>query len=181
MKRIIALISILIYIIALQGCASKNEHTTELSEYGSWKESTASMLANSFVCSLPDNEIVNKYGKEYYYKSSQGTLGDQNFVICVALQFADKASYENELRKYTTLLSDSLFQNDTTYYMIQYSNEAVTEYTNDKIYDGMFFNFEIISTNSNSYTICFLNAHIWDYYKDKVLIDYLQLINTKAS
>lgn len=172
MKRIIMISTVVIIIIMLQGCGTKNQHTTEISDYGSWQESTSNILDCSFVYPLPDSETVYKYGKEYYYKASQGALGDENFVLSVTLQFDDQTSYE----EFTALLSDSVSQDDTAYYMIQYSDETAKEYTDDKIYDGMFYDFEIISTNSNNYTICFLNAHVWDYYKDYVLIDYLQLI-----
>ena len=51
------------------------------------------------------------------------------------------------------------------------------EYIDEKIYDGMFYDFEIVSANQSEYTICLIYAHVWDYYKDQVLIDYLNNIN----
>lgn len=176
MRRKIVALAFLCYVLALSGCSAQNNHHTQLSDYGLWGETTKILLDNNFTNSLPDNEVVKDYGHEYYYKSSQSVMGDESFVIYVVLTFPDEVSYWEELSKYTILQSNPISQNDNTYYPIQYSHEAVTEYTDGKYYDGMFYNFEVISTNTNEYTISFINAHVWDYYNDQVLIDFLQPI-----
>lgn len=178
MKKIVVII-LVFYMFILQSCTTHSKYDTNLSDYGSWKESTTKIISDNFTNSLPCNKSVNKYGHEYYYKAHQSTFGDENFVIYVVLKFPDKTSYENELYKYNSLFSSFIFQDNTSYYTIQYSHEAVSEYTNNKIHDGMFYNFEIISANKTEYTICFINARVWDYYKDNVLIDFLNNIKTE--
>ena len=170
MRRFILAISIICLMFVLQGCS---KHTTQLSDYGSWGKPAAKIINSNFSDSLPDKETVNKYGKEYYYKFTQGLLSDENFVVYVALQFPDLVSYENYLDTCTKHITAVSFQGDIAHYTIQYSNNDVSEYTDDKIYDGMFFDFEIISANEKELMIGILNAHVWDYYKDQFLIDYL--------
>lgn len=178
MRRKNVLIAILGCVLALTGCSAQKNYYTDLSQYGMWKETTVAMLTDNFSDSLPDSEDVSNYGYEYYYKSSQSVLGDENFVIYVVLRFPDEASYLKELSKYTSLQLDPVSQNHNTYYPIQYSNETFMEYTDGEYSDGMFYNFEIISTNVSEYTISFLNARVWDYYSDQVLVEYLQPIAT---
>ena len=170
MRRFILAISIICLMFVLQGCS---KHTTQLSDYGSWGKPAAKIINSNFSDSLPDKEAVNKYGKEYYYKFTQGLLSDENFVVYVVLQFPDLASYKEKLDAYTKHIDTVFYQEDTAYYAIQYSNQSVSDYTDDKIYDGMFFDFEIISANEKELMIGILNAHVWDYYKDQFLIDYL--------
>ena len=40
----------------------------------------------------------------------------------------------------------------------------------------MFYNFEIVLENKTDLTIQILAAHVWDYYRDEVLVDFLQKI-----
>ncbi len=69
----------------------------------------------------------------------------------------------------------------TYYFLIQYSLDDRLKYTDDEIYDGMFYTFEIISANPEENTICFVSARVWDYHPDQVLIDYLQPISDLES
>lgn len=175
MRRIIIAISLVCQILLLQGCITSNQ-STDLAKYGLWKESTVRFLQENFSNSLPEAETVCKYGKSYYYKSTQGVMGDENFIIHVVIRFDEKTRYEEELSKYRNLLSNSVLRNDVIYYTIRHSNEAVLEYTNDEILDGMYYDFEIIAINEKECSMEFINAHVWDYYKNQVLIDFLQQI-----
>lgn len=159
--------------VIFNSCTIQNNYDTTISNYGSWKKNTTNILCNNFTNSLPDSKAVNEYGQKYYYNFSQSAFSDHSFVIYIVMQLPDETSYEKELSKYTALLSNSVVNNNITYYTIQYSHEDVLEYMNNKIYDGMYYNFEIISVDKSKYTISFLNARVWDYYKDQVLIDYL--------
>lgn len=138
--------------------------------------STIDLLNSHFSQSLPSQETMNQYGRTYYINSKNSLLGDANVVVYIELEFPDKKSYNAELEKYAKLLSMPVMQDDTAFYLLQFSHQAFEQYTDKRIFDGMFFNFEVISTNENQLKITFLNAHVWDSYRDEVLVDFLRLI-----
>lgn len=177
MYKRIAVFFVFLSFLTLQGCTTQQHSSINILEFGLWSSSTKSILREDFTSSLPDEQTVCNYGKTYYYTSTQGLLGDLNFVINVVLQFDDKANYESELSKYTILCQDVIEKTDNTlHYVIQGSSEQATEYLDDKVYDGMFYNFEIVSANLEDHSISYINAHVWDYYSDQILTECLQQI-----
>lgn len=172
---IISLI-VLSALLFLYGCTSKDYYEDDPSAYGSWNQ-TVNTIRDDFFCgSLPDKKDVNEFAQSYYYAFSQGVLGDPNFVIYVTLQFPDEHSYEEELNKYILLLSDPVQIDGLTYYPVQCSQKTFEEYTDDQILDGMYYNIEVIVENKDAKTISFINARVWDYYKNQMLVDFLHQI-----
>ena len=169
---------LLVSLFVLSSCSKNNN--TNINDYGHWSNAVKSVLNEDFDKSLPDEQTVCAYGETYYYNKKQGVLGDLNFVIYVVLQFDDKTSYESELSKYTRLCIDNdnnvAKTEDTLHYVIQGSTKNALEFLDDKIYDGMFYNFEIISASPEDFSITFVNAHVWDYSTDQVLARHLQMI-----
>ena len=175
MKKTIIMTIIIVQVVILQGCKIYTDKSTNISNYNHWPNSTKKIIQADFEISLPETEIVQKFGQSYYYNHSQAILGDENFIIHVVLKFPDIDGYEKELSKYASIAAEEIFQkDDTTHYLIQYSNEDLREYLNDTVLDGMFFNFETISANSKEYTLSFITARVWDYYQDDFLISYLR-------
>ena len=170
----------IIVLLILLTCMPKTCHDTDIAKYQYWQDSVTKTVEKEFAPALPARETVEAYGKEYNYSFSQGALGAPNFVIYVSLQFPDKESYEKELEKYSTLLTNPIQQNNDCHYAVQYSLEKVAAYTDEEIRDGMFYNFELISTNENEYVISFLVARVWDYYKNDFLADYLVSVRDSA-
>lgn len=175
---IIIAVSILICVIAGLACKPKTRHDTDMARYRCWQDSVTKTIEKEFVPALPARKDVDMYGDEYNYIFSQGTLSDPNFVIYVSMRFPDKASYEKEIEKYNAFLTNPIQQHGTCHYAIQYSLEKESAYTDKEIRDGMYYNFQIISANEQEYVIQFLVAHVWDYYQNDFLINYLHSIHT---
>lgn len=178
MKNRIVAVVLIVCILALFGCEAKRDSHSDIINYGQWKDSTNSILTDSFCKSLPSSQKVREYGKHYYFKREQALLGDENFVIRVILQFDNKAIYERELINHTKDYWPFMLESDSaTQYLIQGSSEAIQDYLDDEVLDGMFYNFEIVSTNADDYSISFISAHVWDYYTDPILSEYLQQVS----
>lgn len=175
MRKKFIIISLIVCMTILQSC-SNGKHSNDTSDYGRWQKGTQEILMNEFSNSLPNQDVVNQYAQKYYYKTRQGILTEHNFVISVSLQFPDKSIFLMELDKYKNQFQYLTTSEYIMCYAIQYSPENASEYVNEEVYDGMFFNFEIILANEKEYRIDFINAHVWDYYKDTNLIEYLQKI-----
>lgn len=176
-KRIIvigsvAVVFVVVCIFAFSGCSKKKYHS-ELSDYGLWNKATDKILQKKFSDSLPTKSEVDKYGCDYYYKFSQGLLGDPNFVILVSLEFSDESIYQQVLSKY---FSGSVCgsNSDLIYRQIQGSDEEIADYMDDKVLDGVSYNFEVVCARKDEQKIYFVNANVWDYYNDRELVEYLQ-------
>lgn len=176
MKQFTVFFLIVVFCLTAIGCLNQNHHTTDLSSYGDWEDKTIDILASNFLYELPDKALVDKNGYAYYYKSSQGILGDKNFVILVVLKYPNTAEYNKALNQYIDFPASVFTEGDTTHYLIQASPESGQEYLDENTYDGMFYDFEVISFDQSNQTISFLSAHVWDYYKDEKLSDYLRKI-----
>ena len=176
MKRVFALLGILISLFLICGyiACSKIEYTSI--DYGDWNDRTKAILAKQFEGILPNNISEQKNIQSYHYKFSQAVFGDENFVICVGLQAPDETAFDKYVDNYASELTSSFSQDDMTYYLFQYSSESVADYLDERIYDGAFYNFEIALVSKNDLTIQILAAHVWDYYRDEVLVDFLTKI-----
>ena len=168
-----AVLLCIIFSVALYN-PMENRHSAKIADYSKWENSTKRILSESFSDSLPSNEAASQYGQSYYYKSAKALFGDKQFVIMVTLKFDDTASYEKELAKYKDADSHPTISDGTMYYALQYSEAFASEYLNDEIDDGVYYDFEIVSANNNDLTIRYVNAHVWDYYSDHMLVQYLQ-------
>lgn len=181
MRRMIISLIVLSAFLFLYGCTSQRYYEDDPSAYGSWNQTVNKIRDDSFCGSLPDKQDVSEFVQSYYYVFSQGVFGDPNFVIYVALQFPDENSYEEEINKYALLLSDPIQMDGFTYYPVQCSKKTFEEYTDNQTLDGMYYNFEIIVENKDAKMISFINAHVWDYYKDQMLVDFLnQIYHTRT-
>lgn len=156
----IALLVTLCFLLCLNGCVSTEHYETDPSNYGSWDKTVTEIRRDFFHNSLPAKRDVDQFAQSYYYVFTQGLLGDPNFVISVALQFPDETSYEEELTKYSLELSDTIVLDGTTYYLVQCTLTEIEEYTDERIYDGMYYSFEIIAGNKEAKTIRFINARV---------------------
>jgi len=172
-KRVWILAGVLILLISMGGCNAKSCDSVA---YGDWNAGTKNILANQFKGTLPDGVTAQEHIQSIYYKFSHALLGDENFVICVELQTPDEAAFEKYLESCTGKSEAVYSHEELCYYLVQCSNESVADYLDDKLYDGMFYNFEIVLADRNDFTIQTLAAHVWDYYKDDELVDFLQKI-----
>lgn len=152
-----------------------NEHS-KTKIFGNWNESTDNILEEQFYGFLPEKSTAEKYGQNYYYKFVQAVLGDANFVIYIDIVLPDTTTFENLCSQYELNSKEMITLDNQEFYFIQCIPESVSEYLDDKIYDGMYYNFEIIAINRSNYTISFLSAHVWDYYKDNLLYDFLRFL-----
>ena len=177
MKRSVFIACLMILVIVFQGCNAYRETTADLSDYGRWNSFTKETLQDCFLNPLPNCETVERYGTSYYCQSIQSLLGDPNFVIHLSLQIPDEVQYQKELENFTAQLDEPVVIGAVHYYLVQCSRDDVLSYLDDEVYDGMFYNFEIISANPEENTISFISAHVWDYVKDDYLLDLLQPIS----
>lgn len=168
--KILRLFAILcVMLLPFSGCTSQSK---ECRDYAEWNRQTDIILCDSFNSTLPEKMVVESYGEKYYYKYTQKVLGDPNFVIYISLQFPDSLSYQLEKAK-IALPVDFIVLNEKTYYFFQGSLQEFGEYTDGKIYDGQFYNFEIVAADDQNYELFFINAHVWDYNSDEMLIYFL--------
>lgn len=175
MKRLLVIALIFLVLLVMQGCIAHDVCDTNLSNYGIWDKTTKDILEKSFF-TLPSADNVKEFGQRYYYKASKSVLSDYNFVICVELEFTDEISYAEELTRLTQFLPSPIEHDSTCIYGVQLSEENALEYLNTTIYDGAFYNFEIISANKDFNSLCYVYAHVWDYFEDEILADTLESI-----
>lgn len=181
MKRVFALFGMLILLFSICGCEVHTKTSSNSIAYGDWNTSTKSILATQFEGVLPDEITAQKYLQSHSYQFSQGVLGDPNFVIFVALQMPDEAAYDAYLENCASKAAPVLSQDGIAFYPVQCTSESVADYLDDKVYDGMFFNFEIVLGSRDDLSIRILAAHVWDYYQNEVLVDFLQNLNHSFS
>lgn len=174
-KKVLICISLCVFF--LQCCTLPDYRSKEISAYGQWGESTSVLIEENFFVPLLNKDTFELYGKNFYASSSQGSLSQESIVIIATLQFASLDDLEDELNQYEVLLPPPITVGSSTYYAIQYSSEDFAEYSNDIIYDGMYFNFEIIAINEEENSLTIVNAHVWDYYQNPKLIDFLQSLD----
>ena len=174
MKRQFSFLVIILLSISLLSACSRT-HSENINDYFCWNNKTNTILRSHFNNTLPEKSLVDHYGTNYYYNLSQGILGNPNLVIYVSVQFPDDSGYQSEIDK-LNLSADSIQDENVSIYFIQGTQQDIDEYTDENIYDGMFYNFEIIITNDESNEISFINAYVWDYYKDDLLVSLLKTI-----
>lgn len=174
MKQILQVLSAVLLSLILMSSACRKTKTESLTDYGTWPRSTRTIIEENFSV-LPSVDIVNSFGYSYYYNEPSSVLGDKNFVIIISLKYPDKEHFANELKKYNENYVHAN-TNNIFFYPQRYSMVDVLGYLDSEFYDGMFYNFEFILANVNDYTVHFVVAHVWDYYKDQSLIEYLQQI-----
>lgn len=168
MKRIFILI--LSLVACMFGCSSTDN---VISDYGCWNHESSVLIHEYFESFLPSKDLVNDYGVDYYYTYSEALLGNQNMVIFVELRLPEKEQFEEQLCKNMENASPLLSTEKGEDYYLLFKQEYISEYLDDEIYDGMCYNFKIMSTNKETNTIRYLIAHVWDNYGDAFLIDYL--------
>lgn len=172
MKRMI-LFSLTVLIVLISGCTAQKERQNN---YGQWDQATSEILKDSFNDSLPNANEMSQFGQDYYYTVHQSGFSDYNFVISCSLKYSNYEKFQKELKYLTTASKKIISLNGISYYLIQYSDKTATDYIDDKIYDGMFYRFEIVFADDEALSINVVNAYVWDYYKDEVLIEYLKKI-----
>lgn len=147
--------------------------TTSLEQYGEWNKDTSMDIIELFHNTLPSSEVVRDHGESYYYRTSQGLLGEPSFSVIIGIHFDDRGDYINAVQRYRYI--ESYYQSSewTTIYVLQGSAESFHRYLDDCIEDGMNYCFEIIATNDLTCSVEVINAHVWDYYRDDILIDIL--------
>ena len=175
MKRIVLLICFVVVMLSCQGCNSTASKTTRLEDYKDWDGDVNKMLQENFHVPLPERELIDEYGISYYCNTYQAVLGDQNVVICLEVQLPSVESNLTELEEYITQLKNPIVVNESSYYLIQYSYDNAISYMDNNVYDGMFYNFEIVAVSPEGKCLILI-AHVWDYYQDQILVDYLKNI-----
>lgn len=172
-RRFCFLLIILLSFSLLSACSQT--HSENISDYFCWNNKTNTILRSQFNNTLPEKSLVDQYGTNYYYNLSQSILGDPNLVIYVSVQFPDDSDYQIQIDK-LNLPADSIHDENISLHFIQGTQQTIAEYTDEKIYDGMFYNFEVIITNDESNEISYINAYVWDYYKDDMLLSLLEVL-----
>lgn len=168
---IIFLLSIVAALIIWIGPRAES---TNLSDYGEWIGATERILNQDFHGTLPSKEAMEEQGVDYYYKYYEAMGGDPNFLIYVELSFPDRASFETEVAKYAPFSAISVMTGEERVYPIQFSEADIQGFLDEKIYDGMYYSFEIAAADGKSFTLRILNARLWDYCGKPELIEKLQ-------
>ena len=172
MKNIVGIIVMLCLLFS--SGVGDNSPTTDIAKYGRWNKTTKNILSEDFHNSLPEETLVAKYGKTYYYSFWQALLGYPQFTIKVVLEFPDQKSFDEETQKIAERFKSIGEEDGATYYSVLLSSEYISKYFDDEVLDGMCYNFEGIVVNEASYTITFLCARAWDgQFKDDVAVDFL--------
>lgn len=175
MKKHKILITILICIFLMASYMLYGVFNNGMRNYGEWEDFTKEYLSQKFLCTLPSKEIVAAFGTDYYYNYKKPTfLGDHNFVINLTIEFPSEDIYYQALSSYTDISCMVKVIHAETWYFIQYSEDHAMEYIDNEIYDGMFYDFEVIIASHEKYSIEFLCAHVWDYYQNPILVQFLQ-------
>ncbi|MBP3538644.1 MAG: hypothetical protein J6J62_02245 [Oscillospiraceae bacterium] len=178
MKKRVRFFPVLILIfLTLAGIFALGK-TLKADSYGDWGRKTKAILSENFNGFLPEVAVAQNYGQNYYYKYKQAPLGDANFVIYIEIALPDDAAFNNFLAGYEIDSIESRSMSNETVYFIQGDAESIAEYLDDEIYDGMYYNFELISVDKNSLTVEFLSAQVWDYYKDDFLCNHLRILES---
>ncbi len=131
------------------------------------------IMENSLNPYLPDKLTANMYGEEYHYIHSRGILGDPNFVVYLNLQFPDMDCFGEYLNRLGLGEKTPIQIQNDKYYLLQGTEALIAEYTNDEIYDGCFFDFEAIVVNDERNSVTHIVAHVWDYWKNEMLLGWL--------
>ena len=171
--KIKTMLILLILSCFILGSCTNHKHSTSITDYGHWDSSASKILYENFSTMLPSEKLVEDYGQSYYYSSSQGLFAERSIVVGVKLKFQTSAEYHEVLEQYQSYATDSIVNGNIEYYTMQYSHEKFFEYNDEKILDGMYYNFSVFSSCESELTIQIVNAHVWDSYKDQYLIDYL--------
>ena len=70
MKRVFALLSMLVLLFSICGCEVHTKTSSNSIAYGDWNTSTKSMLAAQFEGVLPDEITAQKYLQSHSYQFS---------------------------------------------------------------------------------------------------------------
>lgn len=176
MKRI-ALLAVLCATVLtmLSGCHSSVEES-KISDYGAWNNTTKQILTDKFNAVLPTVSEVSQSGQEYRYTYDQSLLGDPNFVIHVKLKFSDETALSQHIEEKALEQFVSVKTQEGQCFLRQGTVDLVTEYTNDKTYDGYFFCFDLMQVDDKEFEVDYWVAYVWDYWKDDELTGVLRLI-----
>lgn len=169
MRKVNISLVVLLVLGVFYGCVYSNGYNEDVSRYGRWEQNTENILANSFKGSLPDSDQVMQYARGYYYDVLKSVLGDPNFVILVELQFPEESAFRKELERIKSLDTEQISCGRNVYYLLQYSDQYALEFMDDKVYDGMYYNFEFVCVNEEAKNIRYVNARVWDYHSDEEL------------
>ena len=163
-------------VFAFVGCGSEIQ-SSELSDYLAWNTTTTKILDRNFNLPLPDKLTANEYCDDYYYAYSQSVLGDPNFVIQLVLHFSNAEDFNAHTDRLGLQNSAYIQAQDDKYYMIQGTEQDIVEYTDDETYDGLYFDYGVIVINEKCHKVTYIAAHVWDYWKNDVLINWLMPIH----
>lgn len=174
-KTVLVLVGILAFLlIAVQfGCTAMND-MSKISNYGEWAIDVEDVLNADFHRTLPDSSIVSMYGDDFFYKRKNAFLGDLNFLICIKTSFPDTDSYLAEKLRYDELFPSAIQNGDRSFYAVQFSESDIKNLCDQRVLDGMYYNFEIVVADDASHCIEVLNARIWDNAGDKEMIEHLE-------
>lgn len=148
----------------------------ETNSYGNWEKETKVILSQNFNGFLPKPADAKDYGQNYYHNYKQALLGDVNFIIYIEITLPNVETFRDFLSDYKLESIESRFINNEKVYFVQGNAESISEYLDDEIYDGMFYNFELVFVDESSLTVKFLSARVWDYYKDDFLCNFLSAV-----
>lgn len=174
-KIIFVLVGILIFlVIAVQFGSSTTNDRSKISNYGEWETDVENVLNTDFHRTLPDSSIVSKYGDDFFYKRKNAFLGDLNFLIDIKTSFPDTDSYLATKLRYDELFPSAIQNGDRSFYVVQFSEIDIKNLCDQRVLDGMYYDFEIVVADDASHCIEVLNARIWDNAGDKEMIEHLE-------
>lgn len=174
-KIIFVFVGILTFLlIAVQFGGNTMNDTSKISNYGKWTRDVENVLNAGFHRTLPNSSIVSKYGDDFFYKRTNAFLGDLNFVIYIKTSFPDTDSYLAEKFRYDELFPSAIQNGDRSFYAVQFSEIDINDLYDQKVLDGMYYNFELVVADDASHCIEVVNARIWDNTRDKEMMEHLE-------
>ncbi len=175
MKKLLSIFCVILIAFLLLGCLCESFLVTDPMKYGKWNLDTKRFINEHFENSLPDVEFAENYCCNYYYSYKHAFLGDQNFVIYADFKVPNKTDYYKKINIFNEMNGVSC-TDGREFYFLQGDEKNISLYLDDEILDGMFYDLEIIVTDKDNQTINYLIAHVWDYYRDEMLFNFLKKI-----
>ncbi len=175
---IVVLVCILLIVLVLFLLTNKKSETTDINDYLKYHSWVETMLEEELNGSLPSKEIVNSADVDtYLYRyNNGGLLGDRTFIIDLKCKYNEK-DYSAEKTRIESLSSKMVNADSKQLYLINYPSN-IDYFSDDEIYDGLAFVFEIVIVDDKNQSIEYLSSLQQDnMYKEDIVKELVSSIS----